>query len=342
MAMVNKIKKGNVEKDIHDTRIPELTGEEAFCVPFVNEDGDAFQIGSIPSACLDNGSVTTEKIADDAVTLDKMGADVLSKIPGIVLTGSKDSSVAQQCLRFVSDQPVGGNTFNIEVAEGDYDRIKSVVRTMRPCYAIFTWNIDWSVSSTQYRRNTVLLREVDRETASGNADDVWQIVLEGDAGGYRYTITISFAHMKDMVYYFDNILCTRTALDSGDGRNLPVLSITNEEFAEVASDFLAFINGITGLTSKWFYFTGTTVKEKIKSLIDSGAFLCKLNVSAVGNKTGFGWVPNSKEIYFTEILYRSPSNKYYRCSLIFGYTEKKAYVSVLAEPYTHIDEQAAE
>lgn len=86
MAMVNKIKKGNVEKDIHDTRIPELTGEEAFCVPFVNEDGDAFQIGSIPSACLDNGSVTTEKVANNAITKAKIDSNVASGIADHVVS----------------------------------------------------------------------------------------------------------------------------------------------------------------------------------------------------------------------------------------------------------------
>lgn len=59
-------------KNVHDSRIPELTGEEGFCVPFVNEVGTAFQIGSLPSECLDNGSVTTEKIANGAVTADKL------------------------------------------------------------------------------------------------------------------------------------------------------------------------------------------------------------------------------------------------------------------------------
>ena len=59
-------------KNVHDSRIPELTGEEGFCVPFVNEAGTAFQIGSLPSECLDNGSVTTEKIANGAVTTNKL------------------------------------------------------------------------------------------------------------------------------------------------------------------------------------------------------------------------------------------------------------------------------
>ena len=59
-------------KNVHDSRIPELTGEEGFCVPFVNEEGTAFQIGSLPSECLNTNCVTTEKIANGSVTTDKL------------------------------------------------------------------------------------------------------------------------------------------------------------------------------------------------------------------------------------------------------------------------------
>lgn len=59
-------------KNVHDSRIPELTGEEGFCVPFVNAEGTAFQIGSLQTDCLNTNCVTTEKIANGSVTTDKL------------------------------------------------------------------------------------------------------------------------------------------------------------------------------------------------------------------------------------------------------------------------------
>ena len=215
MAMVNKIKKGNVEKEIHDSRLPELTGEEGYCVPFVNDAGTAFQIGSIPAACLNTNCVTTEKVADSAITTDKindgavtevkLGEKVLDRLP---YGHNSEQSHGVQRLSYYGysrsawGEPADGQEGNYNLSGGVvwthsvYNEHKQAFLATNPSYIILGCKILGFTSLHQpIHGSYLILNEVSRDFPTDNTDDLYEIVFEGVYGGFKYTYKEVFQHM---------------------------------------------------------------------------------------------------------------------------------------------------
>ena len=213
MAMVNKIKKGNVEKEIHDSRLPELTGEEGYCVPFVNDDGTAFQIGSIPAACLNTNCVTTEKVADSAITTDKinggavtevkLGEEVLNRLPyGYNSEWSHGVQRTSYHSRSASGEPADGQEGNYNLSGGAvwthdvYNLHKQEFLASKPTYIILGCNIlGFTSLHTPIHGSYLILNEVSRDFPTDNTDDLYEIVFEGVYDGFKYTYKEVFQHM---------------------------------------------------------------------------------------------------------------------------------------------------
>lgn len=197
-------------KNVHDSRIPELTGEESFCVPFVNEAGTAFQIGSIPAACLNTNCVTTEKVANSAITTDKLNDGAVTEVKlsnGVLdkIPYGADNEFAHG-VRRINNHIISAVSEPSEGAEGNYglntigwnyDTDKQTFLDSKPTFVVLRCNILGIVGehATRVYGSNLILNEVSRTIPTGDTSNLYEIVFEGIYGNFKYTFKEVFQHM---------------------------------------------------------------------------------------------------------------------------------------------------